>query len=61
MMKSTNGLLAALLVACDVTATFRLAEDEAKFAGVAAAFDFSNWSANNYVLIPASVHVVTTL
>lgn len=40
----------------DLTATFKLTEGAAKSAGVAVAFDFGDWSTNNYVLIPASVY-----
>lgn len=40
----------------DLTATFKLAEGMAKSAGVAVAFDFADWSTNNYVLIPASIY-----
>jgi hypothetical protein len=36
--------------------TFKLVEGTAKSAGVAVAFDFADWSTNNYVLIPASVY-----
>ena len=42
--------------AMDVTLTFKLVDGSAAPAGVAAAFDFSNWSTGNYVLIPASVY-----
>lgn len=35
---------------------FRLIEGAEESAGVAVAFDFPNWSTNNYVLIPASVY-----
>ena len=40
----------------DLTVTFKLAEGAAKSAGVAVAFDFADWSTNNYVLIPASIY-----
>jgi len=40
----------------DLTVTFRLSEGVAVGAGVAVAFDFDDWSTNNYVLIPASVY-----
>ncbi len=40
----------------DFTMSFKLAEGAAKSSGVAVAFDFSGWSTNNYVLIPASVY-----
>ncbi len=40
----------------DLTLTFTLTDGFAKSAGVAVAFDFANWSANNYVLIPAAVY-----
>jgi lysophospholipase L1-like esterase len=36
--------------------TFKLVSGAAVGAGVAAAFDFSGWSTNHYVLIPASVY-----
>ena len=42
--------------ALDLAITFKLAEGMAKSAGVAVAFDFADWSTNNYVLIPASVY-----
>lgn len=40
----------------DLTAKFKLTEGATKSAGVAMAFDFTDWSPNNYVLIPASVY-----
>ena len=40
----------------DVTVSVTLREGGALSAGIAAAFDFSAWSTNNYVLIPASVY-----
>ncbi len=40
----------------DIQLTFKLAEGYAKSAGVAVAFDFADWSADNYVLIPASIY-----
>ncbi len=40
----------------DLELTFKVTGGAAKSAGVAAAFDFDNWSTNNYVLIPASVY-----
>ena len=42
--------------ALDLAITFKLAEGAAESAGVAVAFDFADWSTNNYVLIPASVY-----
>ncbi|MCX6877944.1 MAG: GDSL-type esterase/lipase family protein [Verrucomicrobia bacterium] len=42
--------------ALDLAVTFKLAEGRNKSAGIAVAFDFAKWSANNYVLIPASVY-----
>ncbi len=42
--------------AIDLTLTFKLTEGSAKSAGIAVAFDFANWSADNYVMIPASVY-----
>ena len=42
--------------ALDVMVTFKLSEGVAKSAGVAVAFDFADWSTNNYVLIPAAVY-----
>jgi lysophospholipase L1-like esterase len=42
--------------ALDLAITFKLAEGRAKSAGVAVAFDFADWSTNNYVLIPASIY-----
>jgi autotransporter-associated beta strand protein len=46
----TNGTAVAL----QLTAT--LISGQATSAGVAAAFDFGNWSTNNYVLVPASIY-----
>jgi hypothetical protein len=40
----------------DIKLVFRLTEGSAMSAGVAAAFDFSDWSEENYVMIPASVY-----
>jgi hypothetical protein len=40
----------------DVTARFTLAKGAAHSAGVAVAFDFSDWRADNYVLVPAAVY-----
>lgn len=40
--------------ALDVTLVFRLKEGCAQPAGVAAAFDFSRWRRDNYVLVPAA-------
>ena len=42
--------------ALDLYITFKLTGGSAKSSGIAVAFDFSNWSAANYVLIPASVY-----
>ena len=42
--------------ALNLTVTFKLNEGAATNAGVAVAFDFANWSTNNYVLIPAAVY-----
>lgn len=42
--------------ALDLTLRFKLSEGSAKSAGIAAAFDFSNWKTDNYVMIPASVY-----
>ncbi len=36
--------------------TFRVVKGVAKSQGVAVAFDFSNWSAKNYVLVPAAIY-----
>jgi hypothetical protein len=41
--------------AVDLNVTFKLREGAAMNAGVAVAFDFANWSTNNYVLVPAAV------
>lgn len=40
----------------ELEVTFRLVEGAAESAGVAVAFDFANWSRNNYVLVPAVVY-----
>jgi len=42
--------------AMDLTMRFRLKKGEMKSGGVAVAFDFSNWSTDNYVLAPAAVY-----
>jgi hypothetical protein len=42
--------------ALDVTVTCRLVEGAATNAGAAVAFDFADWSTNNYVLLPAAVY-----
>jgi hypothetical protein len=42
--------------ALDLAITFRMTEGMAGSAGVAAAFDFADWSTNNYVMIPASIY-----
>ncbi len=49
-LPSTNGTA----VAMQLTAT--LLSGQATAAGVAAAFDFGDWSTNNYVLIPSAVY-----
>jgi hypothetical protein len=40
----------------DLQATFKLVGGAANAAGVAVAFDFANWSTNNYVLVPGVVY-----
>ncbi len=40
----------------DITYTVTLKDGFARGAGVAAAFDFADWSADNYVLLPGSVY-----
>src|SRR6185503_15404486 len=40
----------------DITHTVTLKDGFARGAGVTAAFDFVDWSAGNYVLIPGSVY-----
>lgn len=40
----------------DLSVTFKLTDGIAKSAGVAVAFDFTDWSANNYVLVPGVVY-----
>jgi len=40
----------------DIKLVFRLIEGSAMSAGVAASFDFKDWSEENYVMIPASVY-----
>lgn len=42
--------------ALDVTATFILTKGEAKSTAVSVTFDFSGWSRDNYVLVPAIVY-----
>ncbi len=40
----------------DITLTLTLKEGSSPAAGLAAAFDFNDWSTENYVLLPASVY-----
>lgn len=40
----------------DLTITLKTISGETKSAGIAVAFDFSNWSADNYVLVPAMIY-----
>jgi len=42
--------------ALDLTVSFKLAEGAAMSAGAAVAFDFTDWSTDNYVLLPAAVY-----
>ncbi|AOW09965.1 hypothetical protein [Flavobacterium gilvum] len=42
--------------AIDVNAVFQLKEGTASASAVSVSFDFSQWSSNNYVLVPASVY-----
>lgn len=42
--------------ALDLSLTFKLIEGAATNVGVAMAFDFADWSTNNYVLLPAAVY-----
>lgn len=42
--------------ALDLKLTFKLAEGSANAAGVAAAFDFTGWSTDNYLLAPAQIY-----
>ncbi len=42
--------------ATDITLSFTLVSGSAAAAGVGAAFDFSDWSTDNYVMIPSSVY-----
>lgn len=42
--------------AADLVLTFKLASGAAKSAGVAVAFDFNDWSTNNYILVPAQIY-----
>jgi lysophospholipase L1-like esterase len=42
--------------AMDLNASFRMGKGTGKSVGVAVAFDFADWSAENYVLLPASVY-----
>jgi hypothetical protein len=43
-------------VAVELDLRFTLASGSARSMGVAAAFDFSSWSTNNYVLVPSAVY-----
>ena len=40
----------------DLTLAFKVASGEAKSAGVAVAFDFSDWTTHNYILVPAQIY-----
>ncbi len=40
----------------DLILTFKLNQGIAQSTGVAVAFDFSNWSLNNYILVPSMVY-----
>jgi len=40
----------------NLTITFTLVAGEAKSAGVAVAFDFNNWTTDNYILVPAVLY-----
>lgn len=42
--------------ALDLTLSFKLTEGELKSSGIAAAFDITNWSPENYILAPAAVY-----
>ena len=42
--------------AIDVTALFKLEKGNVSSAAVSVAFNFSNWSTENYVLVPASIY-----
>ena len=42
--------------AINVTAVFRLEKGNVSSAAVSVAFDFSSWSTENYVLVPASIY-----
>ncbi len=42
--------------AMDLKFTFILKKDTLKSSGIAIAFDFTNWSAENYILAPAAVY-----
>ena len=40
----------------DLILTFKLKQGIARSAGVAAAFDFTNWSTDNYILVPSMIY-----
>ena len=42
--------------ALDITLSLKLTYGELKSSGIAAAFDFTNWSSENYILAPAAVY-----
>jgi hypothetical protein len=42
--------------AVDLTIVFRLDKGKSVSSGVAVAFDFNQWNADNYLMIPASVY-----
>jgi len=40
----------------DLTCSFRLISGKMKSAGIAVAFDFSDWTTDNYILVPAQIY-----
>src|SRR6478609_2761280 len=42
--------------AIDVSASFKLTEGVSLSAALSVSFDFSEWSRNNYVMVPASIY-----
>lgn len=55
-LKVQTAKVAGVPEAIDVTAGFTLEKGTATSTAVSASFDFSNWSRDNYVLVPASIY-----
>jgi len=55
-LKVQTAKVAGVPEAIDVTTSFILEKGAAVSTAVSASFDFSNWSRDNYVLVPASIY-----